>query len=304
MSETRSGVWAMLMACVVWGLSPLFYKQLAHVPPIEVLAHRTIWSAVFFGVVLLIQRRLPELKAIVRSPKSMIITVLAALMISLNWFMFIWSIGAGKATEASLGYYLFPLVAVLIGRVVFAERLAPLQWAAVGLAACAVLVLTLGLGVAPWIALALAATFGMYGLMKKGLTIGPVVSVTAEVIALSPIAIAVLVWSHMSSQGAFGASFKDTSLLMFSGALTATPLMFFSYAAKRVPMATVGLVQYLNPTLQFLCAVMVFGEPFGPWHSIAFPMIWAALAVYTFATWRQEKARTKAASSASTSGAI
>jgi len=301
MSETRAGVLAMVGACVIWGLSPLYYKLLAHIPPIEVLAHRTLWSAVIFAGVLLLQGRLGDLRKALGSGRSVVIIGFAALMISTNWFVFIWSIGAGHATEASLGYFLFPLVAVLIGRVFFGETMVGLQAVAIVVAGLAVAVLTTGLGVAPWIALILAASFGLYGLVKKRLTVGPVVSVTGEVVILVPVALVVLWLRYQGGEAAFGRNILDTAMLVFSGALTATPLILFSFAAKRVAMATVGLIQYLNPSLQFLCAVLVFGEPFGFWHALAFPMIWAALALYSLAAWRQEKARTRAVSSASMS---
>ncbi|MBR9842918.1 MAG: EamA family transporter RarD [Rhodobacteraceae bacterium] len=297
MSETRAGVLAMVGACVIWGLSPLYYKLLAHIPPIEVLAHRTFWSAVIFTGLLMLQGRLGDLRKALGSGRSFVIVGVAALAISTNWFVFIWSIGAGHATEASLGYFLFPLVAVLIGRLFFGETMVGLQGAAILIAGVAVAVLTAGLGVAPWIALILAVSFGIYGLVKKGLKVGPVVSVTGEVVILAPIALVVFWLRYQSGEAAFGADLRDTALLVFSGALTATPLILFSFAAKRVAMATVGLIQYLNPTLQFLCAVLVFGEPFGFWHAIAFPMIWAALALYSLASWRQEKARVRTVSS-------
>ncbi|MEQ9694100.1 EamA family transporter RarD [Shimia sp. SDUM112013] len=296
MSESQKGILAMICACVVWGLSPLYYKLLAHIAPIEVLAHRTLWSLVIFAALLMLQGRLGQLGDAMKQGRGVAIICFAALMISINWFVFIWSIGNNHATEASLGYFLFPLVAVLFGRVIFGEALNRLQWVAVGLALCAVLVLTIGLGVAPWIALILATTFGLYGVVKKRLTLGPVVSVTAEVLVLVPIALGVLYMFHTGEAGGrFGpANPGDSGLLVLSGALTATPLILFSYATKRAKLSTVGLLQYLNPTLQFMCAVMIFGEPFGFWHAVAFPVIWLALAIYTVASLRQDRAVSKA----------
>ncbi|SEO30330.1 chloramphenicol-sensitive protein RarD [Salinihabitans flavidus] len=302
MDQARAGVLAMVAACMIWGLSPLYYKLLAHLPPIEVLAHRTIWSAVLFTGVLALQGRLGLLRAAL-SDRRTVIVVAAALSISTNWFLFIWSIGSGHATEASMGYFLFPLVAVVIGRVTFGETLGPMQMVAVGLALTAVTILTWGLGVAPWIALSLAFSFGAYGLFKKRLDLGPVVSVTGEVWLLGPVGLLVLAVIHGQGGGGFGADWGDSGLLMLSGALTATPLILFSFAARRVRMATVGVVQYLNPTLQFLCATLIFAEPFGIWHGIAFPLIWVALAIYTYAGWRQDRAAARAASSVSTSAA-
>ncbi|WP_319824117.1 EamA family transporter RarD [Thalassovita sp.] len=299
MKETGKGVLALVAACTIWGLSPLYYKLLAHLPPLEVLSHRTLWSFAFFALVLLGQGRLGHLRGALSSGRSVGVIALAALMISANWFCFILSIQIGKATEASLGYYIFPLVAVLIGVLAFGERLGRAQWISVALAVTAVVVLTGGLGVAPWIALIIAGTFGLYGLLKKRLPLGPVVSVTAEVLLLTPIALAILwqVWNEGTA--AYGANLRDSVLLMVSGPLTATPLILFSAATKRVSLSTVGLVQYLNPTLQFLCAVLVFGEPFGQWHAIAFGLIWTALAVYSMATIRQDMASRRVAMAAS-----
>jgi chloramphenicol-sensitive protein RarD len=300
MTEAGKGVAALVAACTVWGLSGLYYKLLAHVPPIEILAHRTLWSLVFFTLVLLAQGRLSQLGAALGSPRAVGIVLFAALMISTNWFVFILSIQIGRATEASLGYYLFPLVAVGIGRVIFGERLSRMQATAVALAALAVTVLTLGLGAAPWIALVLSMSFGLYGLVKKQLSAGPVVSVTAEVLLLSPIALVVLLLAHQGAGGAYGADLTDSLLLMFSGILTAGPLMLFSFASKRVRMGTVGLVQYINPTLQFLVAVMIFSEPFSTWHLVAFALIWSALALYSVSSVSLERAARRARVNAST----
>lgn len=300
MSEAQKGILAMVIACTIWGIAPLYWVNLSHVPPLEIIAHRTIWSAVTFLAVLMLQGRFAVLWAALSSGRNIVILFVAALMISLNWGVFVWAVGVGQATEASLGYFLFPLVAVLAGRVIYAEHLSAMKWAAVTLAALAVVILTYGLGVAPWIALVLAGSFGLYGVIKKALDIGPVISVTAEVLLITPVALVILLFaSHPSAR--FAGPLQDTALLVFSGVLTATPLILFSYAARRATLSTVGLVQYLNPTLQFFCAVVILSEPFSPWHGVTFPLIWMALAIYTYATWRQERAATRAASSASSS---
>ncbi|MGR3270351.1 EamA family transporter RarD [Thalassococcus profundi] len=295
MKDARAGVLAMVLACTIWGLSPIYYKLLAHVGALEVLAHRTLWSLVFFAGVLTLQRRLGRLRAALSGWRQAVVIALAALMISTNWFLFIYSTQIGRNTETSLGYYIFPLVSVLLGVVVYKERLGRAQLVAVVLATVAVLVLTVGQGVTPWISLVIAGTFGIYGLLKKGLTVGPVVSVTAEVLILAPIALGWLWWLHSGGgapeDGVFGQDWTTSGLMLLSGPLTALPLILFSYASQRVTMATVGLVQYLNPTLQFICAVAIFAEPFGPLHLAAFALIWAALALYTGAAWRQERAR-------------
>jgi len=298
MGETGKGVLAMVGACTVWGLSPLYYKLLAHIPPLEVLAHRTGWSFLFFAAILAAQGRLREVgRAVTRRSTAWVIWA-ASIAISLNWFVYILSIQIGRATEASLGYFIFPLVTVVIARLGFGERLGRVQWAAVALAGLAVTLLTWGLGVPPWISLILAGSFAIYGALKKRLDLGPVVSVTAEILFFLPIGFAMLSWQHGTGQGAFGRELWDSALLIVSGPLTATPLILFSYAARRVPLATVGMLQYLNPTLQFLCAVVIFGEPLTPWHIIAFSMIWMALALYSGAALRQERLSRRAAMAA------
>ncbi len=289
----NSGILAIVAACTIWGLSSIFYKQLSHVPPLEVLAHRTVWSVVFFAAVLAVQGRIATLKQAV-APDTRWKIVLAAIMISANWFLFIWSIQIGRATESSLGYYIFPLVAVSLGVIVFKERMARAQVVAVAIAALAVLILSVQLGQLPWISLTLALTFGLYGLIKKRLDLGPVVSVTAEVLLLAPLAIGFVIYLFTTGQGHFSADRLTAILLMISGPLTAIPLIFFSYASKRVAMGTVGIVQYLNPTLQFIVATMVFREPFGSVQFVAFVLIWIALATFTWSGLRQENARRRA----------
>ena len=299
MGEAGKGVMAMIGACTVWGLSPLYYKLIDHVPPGEVLAHRTLWSLVFFACVLAFQGRLRVLASALHAWP---VILLAAIMISTNWFVFIFSVQVGRTVEASLGYYIFPLVAVVLGMIVFRERLGLWQGIAIGLAVLAVVVLSIGVGAVPWISMILAMTFGFYGVLKKRMSAGPVVSVTCEVLLLAPIALAWLIGLHMGAieegrPGAvFGQSAFDSGILMLSGVLTGGPLILFSYAARRVDLATLGLLQYLNPSLQFFCAVAVFAEPFTTAHAIAFPLIWIALAIYSLAALRQERAARRAIS--------
>jgi chloramphenicol-sensitive protein RarD len=299
MTGQMQGILLMIGACGIWGLSPIYYKLLLHVPAMELLAHRTFWSLVVFAGLLALQGRLGGLRAALGSPKAFLITAFAALMVTANWFLFIVSVQIEQVRETSLGYYIFPLVAVLLGVVVFRERLTVLQWAAVALATVAVLQLTLGLGSAPWIALVLASTFGAYSLVKKRLEVGAVVSVTAEVLLLAPIALGWLIVLQLQDKGVFGADLYISGLLIFSGVLTAFPLILFSAAAKKVNMATLGLLQYLNPTLQFFCAVVLFGETLTLWHTIAFALIWTALALYSASSLAQERARRKSAMTSS-----
>lgn len=283
------GILALIGACTIWGLSPLYYHLLADVPPLEVLCYRTIWSLVFFAGLLALQGRLGQVGAALSHGRTLAVIVAAAVMISLNWFGFIYSISLGNALEASLGYYMFPLVAVVLGWFVFRESLSVAQIGAVLLAAAAVVLLTAGLGVAPWIALGLAGTFGAYGVLKKGLDLGGVVSVTAEVAVLAPLALLWLIFRG-TEIGDHPVNWSDMALLTLSGILTGLPLILFSYATRRVRLSTVGLVQYLNPTLQFVGAVLFFGNQLTVWHSIAFPMIWTALALYSLSSVRADRA--------------
>ena len=290
MSEVKKGVLAMVVACIVWGLSPLYYKLLVSVPPIELLSHRTIWSLVLFALVLLIQGRLRGALGVLGNRNIMATLFIAALMIAFNWFVFIYSIQINRATESSLGYFIFPLVSVIFGMVLFREKLSRDQISAVMLAAAAVLILTYGLGQVPWIALSVSVSFGIYGVIKKSLSIPAIVTVTLEVLLLSPIALMILYLHHASdSGGQFGQSLSVSLLLILSGPMTATPLILFSYATRRVALATVGILQYINPSLQFLCATVLFLEPLSLWHAIAFPLIWAALALYSWASFQTAK---------------
>lgn len=290
------GVLAILATCFIWGLSPLYYALIPHLPVTDIMAHRVIWSLVFFLAILVVQRRLPVLRQALTNKSELGWLIPAAFLVSINWTVFIYSIHVQRVTQSSLGYYIYPLVAVLLGYVIFRERLSALQWLAVGLATIAVVVLTSGIGELPWISLLLATSFAGYGVMKKKVSAGPVVSVTVEVVILTPIALIWLLAFARNSDldpGTLG-------LLILSGPLTAGPLVLFSFAAKRLRYTTIGLVLYLNPTLQFLVAVLAFAEPFGTVHLIAFPLIWTALGVYSASTILQDRRARRASTSAST----
>lgn len=305
MSETTKGVLAIVGACVIWGFATLYYKAMAHVPPLEVLAHRSLWTLILFGAVLAVQGRLAEVWRLAFGPMRGRIA-LASVIIAVNWGLFIWAIQAGYAVEASLGYYILPLVTVVMA-LGLGERLSAGQGVAVGLAACAVGLLTWGLGVAPWVALALAFSFAPYLLLKKRMQAPAAVSVTSEVLLIAPFALGLLLWLHAGglvfgrAGGAFGASWQDSVLLPVTGVITGLPLVLFSWGAQRVRLSTLGLVQYLNPTLQAVSAVWFMGEPFSGWHMLAFALIWAALAVYSAESWRQDRGARRAARRADSS---
>lgn len=298
----RAGIAALVCACTIWGLAPIYYKAMHGIAPLEILAHRTVWSMVIFALYLGWQRRLGEVARLITG-RARWLVVLGAVMIAANWFVFIWSIQTGRAVEASLGYYIFPLIAVVLGRFMFAERLVATQALAIWLAVLAVAILTFGLGVAPWVALFLAVSFAIYAALKRHLPAGPVASVTAEVALMLPLALVWLVWLGWNGQGHFGRELVDSLMLIGTGAITGIPLMLFSFASRRASMAAFGLTQYLNPTLQFLCATLIFNEPFSGWHLMAFGLIWIAVAVFAFGAVRQARAAASAASSSATSAA-
>ncbi len=310
MSDAAKGIGAVVAACMMWAGSMIFYKIIAHVPPLEVLAHRTLWTVVFFILVLAARRRLHEIADAFRAPRILLLVGFAAAMVGMNWFFFVFSIQTGRALQSSLGYYIFPLVAVGLAFWVLGERFTRGQSAALALAIVAVALLTFGLGHAPWIALILAVTFALYGLAKSRITTGALISVLVETLLLLPLALVWLASLHLGVTatldgrpgGLFGADLFTSAMLAFSGPLTGVPLMLFSYAMRRVSFATVGFVMYLNPSFQFLIAVFLFGEAFTLWHGLAFPLIWAALGLYSWESWRRERAR-RAASPGSTIGA-
>ncbi len=299
MTDPQKGVVAIIAACSVWGLATLYYHALAHVPPLEMMAHRTVWTALSFSALLAAQGKVGELGVLWRGAERGRVIASSAL-IGVNWFLFIWAVTSGHAVEASLGYYIFPLISAVIGFLVFRERPVVAQIWAVVLAAGAVLVLTWGLGVAPWIALTLASSFAAYASVKKGMATGAVVSVTMEVLLLSPLALVVLIAAALQGEGWFLRDGLHTWVLPLSGVISGGPLILFSYGARRVRLVTSGLVQYLNPSLQFLSAVFVIGEGVTVWHGVALVMIWAALALYSAAAWREDRAAPKAATSGST----
>ena len=304
MSEPQKGLVAVLAANLLWGLFPLYWLQLDHVPPVEVLAHRTFWSMFIFVCWMAIRGRLHELWSVLATSRSRWRIIGAATAITGNWFFFIYAVQTGAVMEASIGYYIFPLMAVSVGFLLFRERLSPPQWFAVALASVAVLTLTVGLGVVPWLSLILASCFTFYGAFKRGVTAGPILSVTAEVSIVGPLSLIWILGVHMlgwtdftgREGGFFGQDLTTTVLFVLSGFVTAVPLMLFSYAARRITYSTIGLMQYTNPTIQFVLAVWYFGQAVTIFHMIALPLIWIGLAIYSISTIRLDRERRRAAS--------
>jgi chloramphenicol-sensitive protein RarD len=282
-NDTLPGFFYALTAYVMWGFLPLFMKALAHIPPTEVIAHRVIWSIPIAAGVLLFQGRTADLTRALKTPRMLVMAGVTAGLISINWLIYVWAIGTGHALDAALGYYINPLFSVLLGFVVLKEKLSRLQWAAIAMAALAVVVLTVDAGRVPLVALGLTLSWGAYAYFKKSLPIGPNQGFLLEILLLAPFGLGYIFYLSSQGQGHFAAgSVFDTVMLLATGLVTAIPLMFYANGAKLLRLSTIAVMQYTAPTMIFLTAVFIFGEPFGTARMIAFPMIWAALALYTY----------------------
>ncbi|HTH59908.1 MAG TPA: EamA family transporter RarD [Paraburkholderia sp.] len=277
------GILYALLAFTCWGLFPVYFKTLHQVGALEMLAHRMAWSLLFVAAVLVVRRHWRWLGVALRDRPLVGRFVASAALLSANWGIYIWAVNAGHIVEASLGYFINPLLNVLLGYVFLGERLRPLQWCAVALAAAGVLWLTWQNGAPPWISLALAATFGGYGLMRKTAQLGALEGLTMETLLLFPVALlylAALGW--LGGSTFFVAPTSVRVLLAMAGPITAVPLLLFAAAARRIPLSTLGVIQYVTPTLQLLTGVIVYREPFGGAQLIGYGAIWVALALYSF----------------------
>ncbi|TPW32088.1 EamA family transporter RarD [Pararhizobium mangrovi] len=272
-------------AYFIWGLMPFYMKALDDISPIEIVAHRVIWSVPIGLAILVVLGRTADLRAALRSPRSIGLGALTAALIATNWSVYIYAIVAGHAVQAALGYYINPLFNVVLGLVFLGERLTRRQALAVTLAAAGVALLAYRLGGLPWISLVLPLSFGCYGILRKTLPIGPAQGFTLEVILMTPLAIALVAWYVARGEDHFGFATGDfdgeTALMLLAGPLTAAPLVLFASGAKRLRYATIGLMQYLTPTMIFLIAIFVFREPFDRIQLAAFVLIWIALAIYS-----------------------
>ncbi|AUQ72087.1 EamA family transporter RarD [Phaeobacter inhibens] len=285
--DTPQGLAFAVSAYLMWGFLPLYMKALAHMPAAEVVAHRVIWSVPVAGALLIILRRTRDLRAALTSPRVLMMGAVTAALISVNWGIYVWSIATGHALDAALGYYINPLFSVMLGAVLLGERLSPAQLVAIGLAALAVLVLALDAGRLPWAAIGLTLSWGFYAFFKKSLPVGPNQGFMLEVLILTPPALAYLAYLTVTGGAHFGGDFSDTALLLGCGVVTAVPLITYANGAKLLRLSTIGILQYIAPTMIFLAAVFVFGEEFGRARMIAFPMIWLALVIYSVSLLRQ-----------------
>jgi chloramphenicol-sensitive protein RarD len=280
-NQSAVGVAYASAAYLAWGVFPVYFHALAGVPATQILAHRILWSALFLVLLITALRRWEGVSCELRAPGTVPRLAASAVFISANWLVYIWAVNSGHVLEASLGYFINPLVTVLLGVVFLRDHLTRRQLLAVALAAAGVIALVVWARHVPWIAFALALTFGVYGLIRKRVRVGALGGLLCEVTVLSPIAAVYLAWLGRAGSNAFGTSTRFTVLLAASGIVTAVPLIWFALGVQRLRLSTVGILQYLNPTTQFLIAVFAFGEPFSRAHALAFGCIWLSLALYT-----------------------
>ncbi len=290
--DTPQGLAFAITAYCLWGFLPIYLKAVSYMPVGEILVHRILWSVPVAGAVLIVLRRTADLREALRNPRMLVMATVTAALISVNWVTYIWAIDTGQALDAALGYYINPLFSVFLGAVLLGERLGRLQMVAIALAVLAVLVLTYETGRVPWVALVLSVSWGFYALAKKSLPLGPNQGFLLEAMILSVPALGYAIWLATQGEGHFLAgSWRDTLLLMGAGPVTAIPLIFYANGAKLLRLSTIGFLQYIAPTLIMCVAVFVFGEPFGEARMIAFPMIWAALVVFSIPMIRSLRAR-------------
>jgi len=274
------GIAPAIGAYLAWGAFPLYWRLLEDVSPLEIVAHRVVWSFVFVALLVSWSKRWPALLTALRSRRVLVAMAVSTALISSNWLLFIWAVNSGHVTEASLGYYINPLVNVLLARVALGERLRPVQLIAVALAAAGVVNLAAQAGGFPWVALTLAASFGVYGLVRKLAPVESLEALAIETGLAAPFALAFIAWLQASGGASFAAGATDTALLVGAGVTTALPLLWFASGARKLRYTTMGILQYIAPTGQLACAVLVFGEPFTSAHAITFSLIWAAVILY------------------------
>jgi len=278
----EAGLAAALLAYVVWGLSPLYWKHLNHVDAMQTLAHRYLWTLPFTLVAVAAMRLWPELRALAARPRQFGLLAVSATMVAINSGTYLWGVNHDRVVEASLGYFLTPLLTVLFGLLLFRERLRPWQWVAIGLAAAGVANLVATHGIFPWVGLVVGTSFAIYGAVRKLVPVGSVAGFFAETVVIAPVALVFLAGVALSGGGAFRTADPSTDLLLVGGGLvTAVPFLLYVVGARRLRLSTVGLLFYINPSLQFLVGTFVFGEPVTRAHFVTFGLIWTGLAVYS-----------------------
>ncbi|MBI5544999.1 MAG: EamA family transporter RarD [Deltaproteobacteria bacterium] len=277
-----TGALSALAAFVMWGFAPVYFKSVGRARPLEVLSHRVVWSVALLAVAALLLRRPQQIRQALGGPRRWAVFLLTSLLISSNWLLYIWAVNAGHIVDSSLGYYINPLVNVLLGVIFLRERLSRPQITAVVLAFAGVASLIVGLGYLPWISLVLPLQFGLYGLVRKKANVDPLVGLLAETALLFPAALGFLLWLGARDESAFLAHGEGFALLLaFAGIMTALPLLLFLVGAQRLRLSTLGVIQYISPTCQLIAGVVLYREPFSTSHAVAFGLIWAGLALYT-----------------------
>jgi len=280
--EQRRGLSYGLGAYLLWGLFPLYWKLLEPSGPLEILAQRVLWSLAFVVLLLVLLRRTGWFRNLSRRPRALAILTVAAVVIGVNWFTYIYGVNTDRVVETSLGYFITPLFSVLLGVVVLHERLRATQWGAVAIGALAVIVLTVDYGQPPWIAFTLAVSFGSYGLLKKKVGVAALEGLAVECAVLAPLALGYVLWLQATGDATFGqVSVAHAALMIGSGVVTAIPLLLFAGAANRIPLSTVGVLQYIAPVLQFAIGVLLLHESMPPARWIGFGLVWLALAIFT-----------------------
>ncbi|MDX2219569.1 MAG: EamA family transporter RarD [Burkholderiales bacterium] len=297
MPSSRNGLYLAAAAYTLWGAFPIYFKQLAGIRADEILAHRIAWSVAFLGLVLLVLKRWAWIREAVTSRKVLLAFGASALLLSLNWLIYIWAVNANHVVDASLGYFITPLVSILLGQWVFKEKLRSLQWVAVAIALVGVLWLTWDAGTLPWIGLSLAVTFGLYGLLRKVAPLGALEGLSLETVLLLPLALGWIAWLSTQQASALTTSPTITAAwLIASGPITAIPLLLFAAGARRISMANLGFLQYIAPSLQFAAGTLLYNERMTGGRLTGFIIIWAALAVYTLESlWSQRAAASEPA---------
>ncbi|MEB3357255.1 MAG: EamA family transporter RarD [Synechococcales bacterium] len=276
-----SGVLYAILAYTSWGLLPIYWKFFGQVPAVEVLSHRIIWSMLFLSGILLLQRRQAEVGQLLRSPKHLGLLLATATLLTMNWGIYIYGVNTARVVETSLGYFINPLVSVLLGFVFLKEKLYRGQWIAVLLASLGVANFIWSLGVVPWIALALAISFAFYGLLRKVVPVSPLLGLAVETLLIAPLALALVSYGVVTQTGNLGDSWRITLLFIGAGVITSMPLLWFNNAAKRLRLSTLGFFQYLAPSLQLMLGVFLYQEPFTSTHAVTFGFIWTALLIYS-----------------------
>ena len=283
-----AGIGFGLLAYGIWGFFPLYFRQLAHISPMDVLSNRAVWACIFVGILLTLRQGWSKVLAVFKTPRQFAMLALAALLVASNWLMFLWAVANQQVVASSLGYFLTPLVNVLLGLLVLKERLNKLEWISVGFAVAAIINEVIALGSLPWVSLFLAATFGTYGLVRKQVPVDALSGLWLETLAMLPVCGIYALWMAQSGHFVFVPDSGLTAgLLIGAGVLTALPLMFFAAATQRLDLATVGMLMYINPTMQFATAIWIFGEPLQTARLVSFGLIWLGLGFFSVSMWHK-----------------